>query len=153
MLEMIVSGVVATAFLDVWQRILRDKDATTLFSRLKRFLSMLLQLALILLLVIALGDPRAKTALLKGRTLVVLLDTSASMQARDQAAFNYGVLLLQNNRAKEAVPALQRYRMLQPDDVSGKKALSQAFRAAGMVDSAQVLEKELIDGITFPEKK
>lgn len=68
------------------------------------------------------------------------------VKARDQAAFNYGVLLLNNSRAKEAVPALQRYRALQPDDVAGKKALSQAFRATGMVDSAQALEKELIAG-------
>ncbi|HWA57099.1 MAG TPA: tetratricopeptide repeat protein [Gemmatimonadales bacterium] len=66
------------------------------------------------------------------------------VKARDQAAFNYGVLLLNSNRAKDAVPALQRYRSLQPDDVAGKKALAQAFRAAGMVDSAKVLESELI---------
>jgi tetratricopeptide (TPR) repeat protein len=70
------------------------------------------------------------------------------VKARDQAAFNYGVMLLNSNRAKEAVPALQRYRSFQPDDVAGKKALAQAFRAAGMADSAQVLEKELISSAT-----
>jgi hypothetical protein len=75
--------VVAVPFSPLWERILRDKEATTLFSKLKRLLSLLLQLALLALLVLALGDPRAAESLLKGRTLVVLVDASASMQATD----------------------------------------------------------------------
>ena len=74
---------VAIPFSPLWQKILKDKDATTLFSRLKRLLSLLLQLALLALLVFALGDPRAAATLVKGRTLVVLVDASASMQATD----------------------------------------------------------------------
>jgi len=71
--------------------------------------------------------------------------TDANMvKARNQAAFNYGVLLLNAGRGKEAVTALQRYRALQPEDVTAKKAMAQAFRAAGMPDSAQALERELI---------
>jgi tetratricopeptide (TPR) repeat protein len=66
------------------------------------------------------------------------------VKARNQAAFNYGVLLLNAGRGKEAVAALQRYRALQPDDLTAKKAMAQAFRAAGMPDSAQVLERDLI---------
>ncbi|WP_394829545.1 VWA domain-containing protein [Pendulispora albinea] len=76
---------VAIPFSPLWQRILKDKEATTLFSRLKRLLSLLLQLALLALLVFALGDPRAAATLVKGRTLVVLIDASASMQATDVA--------------------------------------------------------------------
>ena len=70
-------------FSPLWARILRDKDATSLFSRLKRILSLLLQLLLLLLLVLALGDPRTAVEVVKGRNLVVLVDTSASMQAAD----------------------------------------------------------------------
>ena len=77
--------VVAVPFSPLWERILRDKEATSLFSRLKRLLSLLLQLALLALLVVALGDPRAAESLIKGRTVVVLLDASASMQATDVA--------------------------------------------------------------------
>lgn len=77
--------VVSVPFSPLWERILRDKEATTLFSRLKRLLSLLLQLALLALLVLALGDPRAAESVLKGRTLVVLVDASASMQAADVA--------------------------------------------------------------------
>jgi hypothetical protein len=75
--------VVAVPFAPLWERILRDKEATSLFSKLKRLLSLLLQLALLALLVLALGDPRAAETLLKGRTIVVLVDASASMQATD----------------------------------------------------------------------
>ncbi len=74
---------VAVPFSRLWARILKDKEATSLFSKLKRLLSLLLQLALLALLALALGDPRAAATLVKGRSLVVLVDASASMQATD----------------------------------------------------------------------
>jgi len=70
---------VSVPFSKLWEKILRDKEATSLFSRLKRLLSLLVQLALIALLAFALGDPRAAATLIKGRNLVVLVDASASM--------------------------------------------------------------------------
>jgi hypothetical protein len=76
---------VAVPFVPLWHRILKDKEATSLFSKLKRLLSLLVQLAILALLVVALGDPRAKASIVKGRTLVVLVDASASMQATDVA--------------------------------------------------------------------
>ena len=88
--------VVAVPFSPLWDRVLSDKDATTLFSKLRRLLSLLLQLALLALLVLALGDPRAAEGLLRGRTVVVLLDASASMQATDVAPSRFA-------RAKEEV--------------------------------------------------
>jgi len=92
---------VAIPFAPLWQRILKDKEATSLFSKLKRLLSLLLQLALLLLLVVALGDPRAAATLIKGRNLVVLVDASASMQATDVAPTRLGA-------AKDEVKALIR---------------------------------------------
>jgi Ca-activated chloride channel family protein len=92
---------VAIPFAPLWQRILRDKEATSLFSKLKRLLSLLLQLALLFLLVAALGDPRVAATFVKGRTLVVLLDASASMQATDVSPTRLGV-------AKEEVKAMVR---------------------------------------------
>jgi hypothetical protein len=76
---------VAVPFSKLWEKILRDKEATSLFSRLKRLLSLLVQLALLALLAFALGDPRAAATLIKGRNLVVIVDASASMQAIDVA--------------------------------------------------------------------
>jgi hypothetical protein len=40
--------------------VLRDKQATELFSKLRRMLSLLLQLALLALMVLALGDPNRR---------------------------------------------------------------------------------------------
>ncbi len=76
---------VAVPFSKIWTRILRDKEATSLFSQLKRLLSLLLQLALLALLLLALGDPRAAANLIEGRNIVVLVDASASMSATDVA--------------------------------------------------------------------
>jgi hypothetical protein len=74
---------VSVPFSPLWKRILRDKEATHLFSQLKRLLSLLLQLFLVALLVLALGDPRLTDRWVKGRNIVVLVDTSASMKATD----------------------------------------------------------------------
>lgn len=93
--------VVAVPFSPLWQKILRDKEATSLFSKLKRLLSLLLQLALLALLCLALGDPRAAATLIKGRNVVVLIDASASMQATDVSPNRLGV-------AKDEVKALIR---------------------------------------------
>src|SRR4051812_18008757 len=81
---------VPVPFSKLWEKILRDKEATSLFSRLKRLLSLLVQLALLALLAFALGDPRAAATLIKGRNLVVLVDASASMQATDVAPTRLG---------------------------------------------------------------
>jgi hypothetical protein len=73
---------VPVPFAKLWQRVLRDQDATSLFSQLKRVLSLLLQLALLALLLLALGDPRG-FASKASRNVVVLVDASASMKATD----------------------------------------------------------------------
>jgi hypothetical protein len=70
-------------FAKLWERVLREKESTSLFRRLKRILSLLLQLAFLALLTAALGDPRLTTEIQGGRTIVLLLDTSASMKATD----------------------------------------------------------------------
>src|SRR5215467_6128285 len=74
---------VSVPFEKLWERILRDKEATSLFSQLKRLFSLLLQLALLALLLLALGDPRPAANVLEGRNIVVLVDASASMKATD----------------------------------------------------------------------
>ena len=74
---------VAVPFARIWDAVFRDRQATELFSKLRRLLSLLFQLALLALLVFALGDPKPKTSLFDGRHLVVLVDGSASMKAID----------------------------------------------------------------------
>ncbi|HEU4578143.1 MAG TPA: VWA domain-containing protein [Polyangiaceae bacterium] len=74
---------VAVAFSPIWQRVLGARESSRLFSQLKRWLSLLLQLALLALLALALGDPRFVARSSEARHLVVLLDGSASMLAGD----------------------------------------------------------------------
>jgi hypothetical protein len=74
---------VPVPFARIWDAVFRDRQATELFSKLRRLLSLLFQLTLLALLVFALGDPKPKTSLFDGRHLVVLVDGSASMKAID----------------------------------------------------------------------
>jgi len=74
---------VPVPFARIWDAVFRDRQATELFSKLRRLLSLLFQLALLTLLILALGDPKPKQSLIEGRHLVVLVDGSASMKAID----------------------------------------------------------------------
>jgi hypothetical protein len=74
---------VAVPFVGIWQRVLDDRDSSTWFAHLRRLLSLLLQLVLLALLLLALADPRTPSAAAAGRHRVVLVDTSASMRATD----------------------------------------------------------------------
>ena len=104
-------------FARIWERVLATRDATRLFSRLRRLLSLLVQLALLALLVVALGDPRPqpKGAPSEGRHLVVLVDASASMQAIDVAT-PAAPARTRLDDARDAVRALARG--LGPDDAA-----------------------------------
>lgn len=72
---------VEVPFVKLWQHVLQRSEATSWWRKLLRWLSLLLQLVLLALLVASLGDPRLGRSQ-SGRTLVLLIDASASMQAR-----------------------------------------------------------------------
>ncbi len=67
-------------FARLWQKVARQTESTTLWQRLKRWLSLLLLLVILALLVGSLGDPRLSSSE-KGRTVAFLIDATASMQA------------------------------------------------------------------------
>lgn len=68
------------------------------------------------------------------------------VKLRNQTIFNHAVLLLNSGRARDAVEMFNRYLTLEPGDASGKKGLAQALRGAGMPDSAQSVERQLVAG-------
>ncbi|MET0410288.1 MAG: VWA domain-containing protein [Polyangiaceae bacterium] len=76
---------VAVVFSPIWREVLGDRESTRLFSQLKRILSLLLQLLLLALLIFSLGDPRRSAEARETRSVVVLVDGSASMKASDVA--------------------------------------------------------------------
>ncbi len=72
-------------FARIWDSVLRDRESSRLFSELKRWLSLLLQLVLVALMVFALGDPRLGFGRTDGKNVIVLVDASASMKAVDES--------------------------------------------------------------------
>ena len=69
-------------FSRLWQKVLREDDTTTLWKKLRRLLSLAVQLAFVALLLGAALDPQIGQARTGGRDVVVLIDTSASMKAK-----------------------------------------------------------------------
>jgi len=130
--------VVAVPFSPLWERILRDKEATSLFSKLKRLLSLLLQLALLAALVLALGDPRAAESLIKGRTIVVLVDASASMQATDESPSRLAVAKVGVKNLIHGLGAADRMLVAQMD--------AMVTPLGPMTGDSSALEREL-DGV------
>lgn len=67
----------------LWRQVLRDREANAPWQRLRRNLLLLLQLLILTLLVLALARPYREVAATAQGSIVLLLDASASMGARD----------------------------------------------------------------------
>jgi hypothetical protein len=126
---------VAVPFSPLWERIVGDKESTTLFSKLKRVVSLLLQLALLALLVLALGNPRPIESLARGRTLVVLVDASASMQATDVRPTRLGVARDEVRKMVRGLGGADRMLIAQMD--------ARVTPLGPMTGEAAVLEREV----------
>jgi len=72
---------VAVPYLRIWEELLVETRARSLFQRLKRLYSLLLQLLILLSILLALGQPSFELSSVKKESIVVLLDTSASMNS------------------------------------------------------------------------
>src|SRR5215470_8152993 len=70
-------------FSRLWQRVLDQRDANALWKQLKRLLSLLLILGIVAIMLFAALDPTLGAVDRKARSVVVLLDASASMKAMD----------------------------------------------------------------------
>lgn len=73
--------VVSSTYL--WQRFVRDVEANAPWQKLRRNLLLFLQILLLLLLILALARPATQAEGVAGQTLILILDTSASMAATD----------------------------------------------------------------------
>jgi hypothetical protein len=70
-------------FSRLWQRVLDQRDANALWKQLKRLMSLLLILGIVAIMLFAALDPTLGVVDRKARSVVVLLDASASMKAMD----------------------------------------------------------------------
>lgn len=67
----------------LWRQVIRDVQANAPFQKLRRNLLLLLQLIIAALVILALALPFFYSSGLGGRNIVVIVDTSASMQSTD----------------------------------------------------------------------
>lgn len=71
-------------FSTLWHRVLREKEANSLWKHLKRLLSFLLVAAMIGAAVFAATEPRLGAADADARNVVIIVDSSASMKTIDE---------------------------------------------------------------------
>src|SRR5215475_9722531 len=70
-------------FSHLWRRVLEQKDANALWKQLKRLLSLLLILLILGVVLFAALDPTLGAIDRKARSVVILVDASASMKTMD----------------------------------------------------------------------
>src|SRR5579871_4591629 len=66
-----------------WRQIFDEKKPRSLWQRLRHLLSLLVQLALLAMLVMALTEPYRASEAATARRIVLIVDNSASMSATD----------------------------------------------------------------------
>ncbi len=102
-------------FVRLWEEVLAEKQTTRLFSQLKRWLSLLIALFVIALLAFSLGDPRYAGATETGRTLLVLVDASASMSATDVEPSRFDAAEAELRRLIDGLGPADRLQIAQLD--------------------------------------
>ena len=100
-------------FSTLWQRVLKEKEATSLWRHLKRLLSLLLLVTMVGLLLFAALEPELGGARKDARSIVIIVDASASMktidegddgsESRMEAARKQVLLLLDGMSADDAI--------------------------------------------------
>ncbi len=68
-----------------WRQIFEEKQPRSIWQKLRHLLSLLVQLAFLLLIVAALAEPIFKWEIREARRIVLIIDNSASMNATDVA--------------------------------------------------------------------
>jgi hypothetical protein len=109
---------VEVPFVRLWEEILAEKQTTRLFSQLKRWLSLLLALFIIAILAFALGDPRYQGATETGRSLLVLVDASASMSATDVEPSRFEAAEAELRRLIDGLGPADRLQIAQLDETA-----------------------------------
>jgi hypothetical protein len=118
-----------------WNRVFEDSRPRSLWRRMRHWVSLLVQLALLALLVLALTDPRFAWERLQARRIVLVVDNSASMNATDVAPTRL-------ERAKELGRRWIR-RMRGQDEMAILSAGCTARVEVGMTSHPRTLERVL----------
>jgi hypothetical protein len=80
--------VVSSVFL--WRQAIQDVQANAPFQKLRKNLLLFIQLAVLLIVMMALARPFARAVGLSGQNMVLIIDSSASMKATDVGKSRFG---------------------------------------------------------------
>lgn len=145
---------VVVPFSELWERVLSETQSDSLFGKLKRLLSLLLQLAFLFLLIAALGNPKLSTRIIGERRIILIIDTSASMKAHD-ASSEYSTrideakakakTLVQNLSSSDAMMIVSMDTIITPQTpfTSDPKILLNAIEQIHATDSQANLSRAL----------
>lgn len=122
--------------LDFWRRLSPPSRVRSLFHRLKRWISLLLWLAVVAALVLAVGNPILTLGPVRPETIAVVVDASASMQAAEPSADGRTRLAL----AREAVAEMLDRRPVQDEWMLIEAGRQPRVRQALTRDRAAVRE-------------
>lgn len=117
-----------------WQQIYDEKKPRSWWQNLRHLLSLLAQLLLLILLVLALGAPFWNWEILQARRVIVIVDNSASMRATDvtptrlDAAKEKALALVSSLRFRDEMAILSAGA--QPDVICGLTARERTLREA-----------------------
>lgn len=125
-----------------WKQIYEEKPPRSIWQHFRHLVSLLLQLLVLLLIILALADPYFSWQILQARRLVLVIDNSASMRAADVAQSR---LEAAKAAAMDIIDGL-RYR----DEVAVVLAGSSPEVLVGMSGHAPTLS-QAIERITFSD--
>jgi hypothetical protein len=108
--EQIVSSVY------LWRRMVRDVEANAPWQRLRRNLLLILQLLFLATLILALTRPFTWTEGASSRTVILILDTSASMASTDVAPSRLGAAKTQARQLADGLPDDARVTVIAASD-------------------------------------
>lgn len=127
-------------FSQLWKRVLEQKDANALWKQLRRLMSLLLILVVLAAILFAALDPTLGATDRRARSVVVLLDASASMKALDGEAGDAQTGALARDQASQASAAATRME-------AAKKRAKELVDSMGGGDLAMILK---VDGQATP---
>ncbi len=122
-----------------WEQVFEEKQARSIWQKLRHLLSLLMQLALLALLVLAIADPFFWWELQQQRRLVLVIDNSASMQATDVKPTRFAAA------REQALDVIARMRPR--DEMAIVTAGSQPRVVCGLTRHQRTL-RNAIDGVT-----
>ncbi len=126
-------------FSKLWQQVLREKEAQAWWRKLKRLISLVVQLAFLALILGAALDPKIGNAQQSGRSIVLIIDASASMKTVEDPAKKTDRMQLAREAAKQILGGLGGADSAMLMRMDGQPTALSRF------ESDAALEKKLVD--------